>query len=93
MNKITTDASTYDAFRPHGRIEYQAEGGNIMRATGTGPFNEEMVDVIRTIEMKALESFVDFSKPWYELVVFQESCVAIDDALLFFTKHLRDLKA
>ena len=83
------------AFPAHGAVEQAVApvpGGRVVYIEATGPFNREMVDVIRAIhtptfrDAAALGSFGHIS-------TFHESMLATPDAFAAFTALLADWKA
>lgn len=92
MPLYSTDCIATQRFRPHGRVEISLYDEGVIKYLATGPFNKELAEALAKIDNMALHNFSQLFSHWGELVVFEESCMALDDALYLLERHLIDKK-
>ncbi|WP_028865384.1 hypothetical protein [Psychromonas aquimarina] len=93
MKKYSTDNVSYKTFRPHGRVEFSVVDENIIIYRAWGPFNSEFFSVLEAIEPDALIEVQSNVRSWGEVVVFEDSCMAVDNFFLEFSAYLKSMKA
>ncbi|MET0519696.1 MAG: hypothetical protein ABW005_12805 [Burkholderiaceae bacterium] len=87
------DIADYAAsgFRPHGRIEFWAEGP-VIRVLAEGPFNREAVQAVG-LAMRDLFASSPRGQRFADLLEFRGSLMASPDALAAFAEFLRAMSA
>ena len=81
----------YKNFKPHGLVEFYQHQHTLF-ATATGPFNEEIIDAHSFIQQAYITKLIDTYGGWYELVEFENSCMATPGALEKLMVYLSELK-
>ena len=78
-------------FRPHGRIEFWAEG-SVIHIQAEGPFNREAVQAVG-LAMRDLFKTMPASPRFADMLEFSGSLLATPDALAAFGDFLRAMSA
>lgn len=79
-NKVSTNHYPFKDFKPHGLVEfYQRE--HTLLTTATGPFNEEIIEAHSFMQQDYINKLTTAYGQWYELVEFENSCMATLGAL------------
>ncbi|MDN3919522.1 hypothetical protein [Roseateles violae] len=89
--KRSIDAYASSAFRPHGRIEFWAEGP-VIRIAAEGPFNREAVQAVG-LAMRDLFATMPPAPRFADLLEFRGSLLASPDALAAFGDFLAAMSA
>lgn len=87
--KRNIEAFATSAFRPHGRIEFWAEG-SVLRIVAEGPFNREAVQAVN-LAMRDLFATMPADQRFVDLLEFRGSLLASPDALEGFGDFLSDM--
>ena len=90
MSIYSTDNVNYQIFRPHGRVNLSILDNEIMIFRALGPFNIDLLTSLYEIELDALQ---EINSNWVEIVVFEYSCIALEEVFREFTSHLLAQKA
>jgi len=78
--KVSTNHYPFKDFKPHGLVEfYQRE--RTLLTTATGPFNEEIIDAHSFMQKDYINKLSADYGQWFELVEFENSCMATPGAL------------
>lgn len=78
--KVSTNHYPFKDFKPHGLVEfYQRE--HVLLTTATGPFNEEIIDAHSFMQKDYINKLSSDYGQWFELVEFENSCMATPGAL------------
>ena len=85
------EAYASGAFRPHGRIEFWAEG-SVIRIAAEGPFNREAVQAVG-LAMRDLFVTVPVGPHFADLLEFRGSLLASPDALAAFGDFLHAMSS
>jgi len=85
--KRNIEAYASSGFRPHGRIEFWAEG-SVIRIQAEGPFNREAVQAVG-LAMRELFSAMPPGPRFADMLEFRGSLLASPDALAAFGDFLR----
>lgn len=94
MSKSKTrniNAFATSGFRPHGAIEFWAEG-SVIRIAAEGPFNREAVQAVG-LAMHDLFASVPIGQRFADILEFRGSLLASPDALTSFGDFLRAMSA
>jgi len=87
---LSTDDFSTDAYRPHGRVESRVMG-RIFVQYAKGPFNEEIIDAMRTVHENVL-SELKCSGPWGAIFLIEENAMSSFPMLKQLTAYLSDQK-
>lgn len=90
MSKGSTDSVDYQKFRPHGRVNISIIDNQIAQFQALGPFNLELLGALDKIESKVLQKVKQ--KPWAEVIIFEQSCLATEEVFSAFVSHLKAQK-
>jgi len=83
-----TDNADIRTFRPHGRVEFSAISNNTVLYKCFGPFNSEVISALKVVHEEVLKNYPHRK----EIVLFENSCVGIEELLVALTKYLQELK-
>ena len=75
-------------FQAHGRVRFQVLDKHIIRYDIEGPLNEELISAVDALENNSLIKIKTEIGDWYELVVYQQSCIMTADSLVQLGDHL-----
>lgn len=78
-------------FRPHGEIEFWAEG-SVIRIVAEGPFNREAVQAVG-LAMRDLFTAMPAGQRFGDILEFRSSLLASPDALAAFAEFLQAMSA
>lgn len=81
--RFDTDRVNEGKFPHHGNVDFQHEDG-LFTFYCTGPFNEEIVPAVQSLQGEILPQLPNRK----EILVFQESCLAIESMLTHATELL-----
>jgi len=89
----TRNISTFatSGFRPHGAVEFWAEG-SVIRILAEGPFNREAVQAVG-LAMRDLFASMPSAGRFADLLEFRNSLLASPDALEAFADFLKAMSA
>lgn len=88
---LVSDHFATGRFPPHGRIELWAEG-NVVRLTGTGPFNVEAIQAMGAA-WRALCTELPEGQPFADIVTVRESMMASPNVLEAVGRFLQNNSA
>ena len=89
MNIHNTDNVSYKKFRPHGRISFAVLENNLVVYKALGPFNLELLNALKEIEPDVLQEMKINNGIWGETVIFENSCLAVDEFFLQFRAYIQ----
>lgn len=92
MPKATTTDFPDGKFRAHGRIALEVINNNIVVYHSKGPFNAELFTALEHVEKDILADLKSNVGAWVEVIIFEESCMALDDVMVLFGEYLKELK-
>ncbi|MDT0603398.1 hypothetical protein [Thalassotalea castellviae] len=90
---MTTKNIPDGKFSAHGRVSLEVINSNIIVYHSKGPFNLELLTALEEVEQNTLQDLKNNAINWCEIVVFEESCMALDEVILGLTDYLKELKA
>ncbi|MGJ8483842.1 hypothetical protein ACSFVZ_07395 [Pseudoalteromonas sp. SYSU M81236] len=79
-NKVSTNHYPFKDFKPHGLVEF-CQREHTLLTTATGPFNEEIIEAHSFMQQDYINKLTTAYGQWYELVEFENSCMATPGAL------------
>lgn len=81
MKEYDTNDIEYKRFRPHGRVRFSVleDGINIYRVIG--PFNQELHQAFNELEPQFLHELQRNNGKYCDIVIFEESCLALDEVV------------
>jgi hypothetical protein len=88
---LSTDDVNYQLYRPHGRVEIIVKG-DIFHLCATGPFNEEIIAAVGSIESDIIAELMKNHGHWSEIIVFKKSCITTPETLEMLAEYLTGLK-
>lgn len=92
MKTHTTDEVNYNKFKPHGSVTFSVVDRKIIEYRASGPFNREFINALEKIEPEVLNAVKKDVEIWGEIVIFEDSCMALDEFFDEFCVYLKDLK-
>lgn len=92
MRERSTDDVAYKKFRPHGRIQFSIPEKGIIFSRALGPFNVELFHAIKQIEPSVIEEAKINDGNWCEVVVFEHSCMGLDELIDELGAYLKEIK-
>ena len=92
MGKYNTDSVTWRKLGPHGRVEISESIENIIFYKAYGPFNTELIKVLRELEQPFLKKRIQGKKQWVTLVEFRESCMITTEAKDILYQYLEQCR-
>lgn len=85
----TTDEFDPGKFRPHGRVEYEAQG-QVLWARATGPFNAELMQALSDLVVATFPA-MSAQGPWVNICTFNHSALCSPEVLTAFTGTMKQL--
>lgn len=92
MKKTSTESFPDGKFQAHGRVSLEIIDKNLIVYHSKGPFNIELLTALAQVEEELLKTIKNNAGSWCEIVVFEESCMALDDVMLGFGDYLKELQ-
>lgn len=89
MTKHCTDKVDYNKFRPHGRVSFSIIEDYIVVYRALGPFNSEVLKALQEIEPDVLKQVKKKNDKWVEIVIFENSCMALDEFIDEFSLYIK----
>lgn len=93
MVKTSTENYPDDLFRAHGKISLSVAKDQVLVYRATGPFNKELLDAVKVVEQDILEELQQRDSPWCELVIFEQSCMALPEVITELGLYLKQLES
>lgn len=90
MSDFNTNNMTKRQFSAHGRVEIKIFEEGIIEYLAVGPFNLELVEAVSELENEALTCFKEKFGKWCEVVVFEQSSLILEDALILLAEHIKE---
>jgi len=91
LSPVSTDCFRGTTFRPHGKITLSVND-NLIVYRAEGPFNAELLAALDYIESDVLKKLKNDVKNWGGIVIFEISCMAIDELFIVFGEYLKQIK-
>lgn len=88
----STDSFDGKKFQHHGKIIQYVNDSDIIVYRAEGPFNSEILAALDYIENVTLNEFKINIKRWSTIVIFEKSCMALDDLIIGFGEYLKQIK-
>lgn len=93
MSKSSTDEVDTLHFMPHGKVEVIFSESDVIIYKAKGPFNSELITALISVEQETLHEYKSRVKSWSEVVIFEKSCMILEDALKNLELYLKTLKS
>lgn len=90
--QYSTDKVAYNKLKPHGRVNFSVVDGNIVIYHALGPFNAELFTAFQSIEPEVLKQLKSQTEHWVEIVVFEKSCLALNEFISNLSRYLQEMK-
>lgn len=91
--QVSTDCFSGTKFPQHGKITISVNNRNIIVYRAEGPFNTELLDALNHIENEVLKTLKNDIKRWGAVIIFEVSCMALDDLMIAFGEYLKKIKS